>query len=245
MTTIEVPAQPAPLGATIRHTVAVVAPAIAAGGTGGLLVGGVGGRLAMLVLRLTSPDSLHGLESDDGFTMGRISAATLFLLLVTAVLGVLVGLGYLAFRAVVPEPWRAPAYGALGGLVGGAAILHEDGVDFVFLQPQVLAVASFIAVPLLGAYTIARLTDRWIVRWPQWSWRRRAVSLVPAVAWLLVVVVSVVSLLAVALVVGISRVPLARRRLVVRTGVVAGRLALVVVAAVAAVRLVRDVTGIL
>ena len=37
----------------------------------GVLVGGIVGRVAMLVLRLTSPDSVRGVESDDGFTIGR------------------------------------------------------------------------------------------------------------------------------------------------------------------------------
>ena len=36
----------------------------------GLLVGGVGGRVAMLLLRLTSDPRLRGLETDDGFTIG-------------------------------------------------------------------------------------------------------------------------------------------------------------------------------
>ena len=27
----------------------------------------------MLVLRITSPDSVHGIESDDGFTIGQVT----------------------------------------------------------------------------------------------------------------------------------------------------------------------------
>jgi hypothetical protein len=231
--------------AYLADTAGIVGPAVAAGATGGLLVGGVGGRLAMFVLRLTSPASLHGLESDDGFTIGRFSAATAFLLFLTAVLGVLVGLGYLVFRAVVPDRWRVPAFGALGGLVGGTAILHEDGIDFVLVRPQVLAVASFIAIPLLGALAIARLTDRWIVRWPRWSARRRVASLVPAAPWLIVVVVSAASLAVVALALAVIDAPWARRPRVVRTAVLASRLVLVATATGAAALLVRDIDGIL
>ena len=79
---------------------------LSAGVVGGLVtgavVGGIGGRLAMFVLRLTSDPSLHGAETDDGFIMGQISGATLFLLIVTSVLGVLAGVLYLAVRTWFP-----------------------------------------------------------------------------------------------------------------------------------------------
>ena len=39
----------------------------------GVLVGGVGLRLAMLLLRVTSPDYAIGAESDDGFVIGDVS----------------------------------------------------------------------------------------------------------------------------------------------------------------------------
>jgi hypothetical protein len=68
---------------------------VAMGGVAGLatgsLVGGVGGRIAMLILRVTSDPSLHGLESDDGFTIGVVSSQTTFLLVLTAVLGAIGG----------------------------------------------------------------------------------------------------------------------------------------------------------
>ena len=53
---------------------------MATGGWAGFLVGGVGGRIAMFVLRLTSTDSVRGTQSDDGFTIGQLSGATVFLL---------------------------------------------------------------------------------------------------------------------------------------------------------------------
>lgn len=37
----------------------------------GVLVVGIGSRLAMLLLRVTSPDSVVGITSDDGFIIGR------------------------------------------------------------------------------------------------------------------------------------------------------------------------------
>ena len=66
---------------------ATLASGVSAGFVSGVLIGGVGGRLAMLLLRVTSDPSLHGLQTDDGFRIGRVSAETLFLLGVTAGLG--------------------------------------------------------------------------------------------------------------------------------------------------------------
>ena len=75
---------------------------VSTGTVAGLVIGGVGGRLAMFVLRLTSSPSLHGVETDDGFTIGEFSLATLFLLLVTAAIGVLAGLVYLVMPHMAP-----------------------------------------------------------------------------------------------------------------------------------------------
>ena len=66
----------------------------------GFLVGGVGGRLAMFILRLTSDDSVRGIESDDGFTIGQISAQSFFLIAATTLLGTLLAFGYLAGPAL-------------------------------------------------------------------------------------------------------------------------------------------------
>src|SRR5690349_13321207 len=74
---------------------ATLAAGVTAGFVAGVVIGGVGGRLAMLALRLTSNPGLRGLATDDGFTIGRVSAATIFLLGVTAALGMAGGLFYL------------------------------------------------------------------------------------------------------------------------------------------------------
>ena len=51
-----------------------LAVSTSAGAVAGLAIGGVGGRLAMLLLRLTSDPSLRGLPTDDDFTIGVISS---------------------------------------------------------------------------------------------------------------------------------------------------------------------------
>lgn len=39
----------------------------------GVIVAGLGSRLAMLLLRLTSPAAVRGVTSDDGFEIGRVT----------------------------------------------------------------------------------------------------------------------------------------------------------------------------
>src|SRR5439155_915438 len=78
----------------------------------GAVVGGIGGRVAMLILRLTSNDSVIGIKSDDDFVIGRFSTETIFLLVIAAVLGAAGGFVYLLAREWLPRRGRA-AVGAL------------------------------------------------------------------------------------------------------------------------------------
>jgi hypothetical protein len=222
-----------------------VLPDLAAGALAGLLVGGVGGRAAMLVLRLTSPDGVRGLESDDGFTIGRFGTATAFLLLLCAVLGALAGLFLVVIRPLLPRRGGPAAYGVFGGVVGGAAILHDDGIDFALLRPRELAVVLFVAIPGLGAWAIAVLADRWRAAWPGWSTRRRVAALVPAAPWAALVTVSIPTLAATVAVDGLRQVRVLRRAPVRRAALVVGRIGLLLAAGLGARALVRDVPGIL
>jgi hypothetical protein len=126
----------------------------------GILVGGVGGRLAMFILRLTSRPSLAGLETDDGFIIGRFSGETLFLVIVTAGFGLLGGLFFLAVRGWLPERSRMVLAAVFGAIVGGAAVIHPDGVDFNLLDPLPLAIALFVALPALYGVAMSWLVER-------------------------------------------------------------------------------------
>jgi hypothetical protein len=152
---------------------------LGAGVTGGflcgLLFGGVGGRLAMFVLRLTSAPSLQGLETDDGFTIGVFSTATLFLLGVTSALGILGGLLYLIVRGWFPAAWRAPAMAVFFGTVGGAGVIEPGGLDFTMLSPLPLAIAMFVAIGVGYGLTLPLLVERLLrdggwVRRTRWGW---------------------------------------------------------------------------
>jgi hypothetical protein len=126
----------------------------------GAVVGGIGGRLAMFALRLTSDPSLQGMKTDDGFIIGRFSGETLFLLLFTSILGVLGGILYIAVRSWLPERGRAPLAGVFGGVVGGAILIRPDGLDFTRLDPLSFAVVLFIALPAVYGVTMSLLVER-------------------------------------------------------------------------------------
>lgn len=136
---------------------------IVAGIPTGVLVAGVGSRLAMLVLRLTSPDSVVGVTSDDGFEIGRLTlGGTYNLLMLGATVGVI---GAAAYRAV--QPWllgpnrfRRLTVAAGSGAVVGSMLIHADGIDFRVLKPTWLAVGLFVALPALFGTVIAVVVDR-------------------------------------------------------------------------------------
>ena len=62
---------------------------VVAGVPVGVLVIGVGSRLAMFLLRLTSPDRVNGIRSDDDFLIGRFTlGGTYNLLMLGAAVGI-------------------------------------------------------------------------------------------------------------------------------------------------------------
>lgn len=157
----------------------------AAGGLGGALIGGVGGRLAMFILRVTSSDSVRGIKSDDDFTIGRFSVVdSAELVLVTALMGSVVGMIVVAGRPFFPKSGMPFAWALAGALTGGALLVNQDGVDFTVLEPHWLAVALFVAIPGLGAGFIAWLT----ALYPRFWWRKRVPTALAALAGVPVVV---------------------------------------------------------
>lgn len=111
---------------------------IVAGIPVGVLVVGVGSRLAMLLLRITSPDRVRGVTSDDGFIIGQFTVGgTYNLLLLGATVGI-IGAG--AYQMVAPwligPTWfRRLTTGLASAAVVGSMLVHADGVDFTLLNP--------------------------------------------------------------------------------------------------------------
>jgi hypothetical protein len=148
----------------------------ASGALAGALVGGFGGRLAMLLLRLTSPDAVTGMISDDGFEIGVVSFDTAQLVLAMAMLGAINGVLYAALRGAIPRKLRLPLWSVFAAALGGANVVHDDGVDFTFLEPAALAIALFVLLPGAAAAVVVLLVERWS-RVEPWSDGRLAIGL--------------------------------------------------------------------
>jgi hypothetical protein len=151
--------EPAPWRADPRVLAWWLAVGAGAGALAGLVVGGAGGRVLMLILRVQSPDA-SGVTSDAGFTIDRITlAGSLTLAVVTALAGALAGGGYALLRAGLPRPARVPLAAALAGVLGGSAFLDPEGIDLRILEPLWLAVSGFIVLPALAGMLTAILVE--------------------------------------------------------------------------------------
>jgi hypothetical protein len=131
---------------------------ILVGAVAGATIGGLGGRLAMRILFLTSDDAVKGVESDDGFAIGRFSYVdTAGLILVATFLGVVAALAYFAVHPALGERgrWHVLLAATYFGVVGGAVIVHRGGVDFTLLEPAWLAIALFVVICAAFGATIA------------------------------------------------------------------------------------------
>ena len=212
----------------------------AAGAIAGGVVGGIGGRLAMLLLRLTSSADVIGMTSDDGFEIGVVTYDTAQLVLAMAMLGGINGVLYAAFRGAIHPRLRLPLWTVLAAALGGANIVHEDGVDFTLLEPAALAVVLFVLLPGGAAAVVVLLVEHWSDIDP-WSDRRLGLALAAAA-------VAGTFALVFALLVAAGAVVLRRARLdrlAGRVGRVAVPAALLVVTVVSAWELVSESLRIL
>lgn len=130
------------------------------GALGGFVFAGIGGRLAMLVLRLTSDPALAGMETDDGFTIGAITSDTLFLFVLGTVAGAMGGGAYALVRVWIPRRLRLAIAGVFGAVAIGALTIEPGGIDFTELEPLALAVTMFIALPAAYAVATSWLIER-------------------------------------------------------------------------------------
>lgn len=170
----------------------------------GALIVGLGSRAAMMVLRLTSPHRVKGVVSDDGFVIGRVTlGGTYNLMLIGAAVGI-IGAG--AYRLVAPRLigplwFRRLTTGLASAAVGGAMLVHADGIDFTLLEPLWLAIGLFVALPGAFGVLIGASVDA-VSRPDSWtrSGRRRwvlpvlAVACFPPVALLVAVAAVVIGL---------------------------------------------------
>ena len=152
----------------------------------GLLVGGVGGRLAMMLLARLNPE-VTGLISDDGFRMGQFTVSdTVNLLLFGTLLGV-VGAGvYALLRGlrIGPRWFQILSIAAGPAVVIGAPIVHTDGVDFRLLEPTWLAIGLFVAIPGVYAALLTVLAERALRPGSWWERAPLPLAVAPLILWI-------------------------------------------------------------
>ncbi len=184
-----------------------------AGAILGLVVGGLGGRLAMLLLARLNPAATL-VVSDDGFRMGRLTTTgTLNLLVIGTALGVLGGGIYFVLRGLRIGPrWFQVLSLAVGsGVAVASLIVHQDGVDFTLLDPPLLAISLFVAIPVLYVALLTVVAEHWLrtdgraSRWPWW------IVLAPLVLWLPLLPVALLGLAGIVVVVAARQFPAGRR----------------------------------
>ena len=170
---------PAPLGARSTYAAElgeVLRVIVVAGVPLGFVLGGGLSRLGMYLLRLTSPDSVTGVVTDDGFEIGGFTLFGVYnLAMVCAFVGIA---GVAAYIAVSPwligPPWfRAFTVAFTAGVLVAAIVIHPRGRDFAVLGPTWLAVVVFVAIPFAFGCVLPGVVDR-VARPGHWTSRGAA-----------------------------------------------------------------------
>lgn len=196
--TVLAPAQPTDSRLAGRAALRTLVVCVIAGGVSGFIVGGIGSRLAMRLLALTSPEIAQGRLTDDGARVGQFTlAGSISLAVALGVLGAVYGMGYLLVRRALPTSRTARIRRAalLTAAIGGALLVHDHpSFDYSILQPAWLAVALFIAIPGLYGAAVAYLVERYAAPDPprfagplSRFWHGRAVTLLGAAVYWIVV----------------------------------------------------------
>jgi Na+/citrate or Na+/malate symporter len=93
--------------------------------------------------------------------------------------GGITGVFYGALRSAIPGRLRLPLWVTVWACFGGASIVHDDGVDFTLVEPALLSIVLFVALPGIGAGVVVLLVERW-QRAAPWRDRRLTALLVVA-----------------------------------------------------------------
>lgn len=157
-----------------RHLRSALLPALQttgayalAGMAAGVLVGGVGARIAMRVsaeMFAREHPNRFAISESSGNLVGRFTWSGTFSLISEAMLfGLIGGLFYLVARRWLPRSPRASGllFGLLLLLVAGATVISADNGDFRRIGSPVLNVAMFGAIFVVFGLAVAPLS-RWI-----------------------------------------------------------------------------------
>ena len=157
--TLERPRERAAPPSAFRRFAAV----FVAGGVAGMVVGGLGSRIAMRIAALTARDVAHGLITEAGATIGRITfEGTAFLVVAAASGSALVGTAfYLATLPWLPRrrSLRAIAFGGLELVVFGTVLLDPGNPDFTILGRPLLNVLMLGSLFVLHGVALVLLIE--------------------------------------------------------------------------------------
>ncbi len=137
----------------------------------GLVVGGLGSRLAMRVSAIAAGDHRQGLLTDNGNAVGTITAEGTLALVVFVGLaaGLATGVFLAAMRTVLPGRFLPLSVSLVLLALGGPFVIDPANPDFTLVGNGFLNVAMFAALfPAFGcgALWIAERFDGWLVRPP-------------------------------------------------------------------------------
>jgi lysylphosphatidylglycerol synthetase-like protein (DUF2156 family) len=158
-TTLERPLERAVAPSALRGFAAV----FVAGGIAGVVVGGLGSRIAMRIAAVTARDVAEGLTTEAGATIGRITfEGTAFLVVAVGIGTALVGTAfYLATLPWLPRrrPLRALAFGGLELVVFGTVVLDPGNPDFTILGRPLLNVLVLSSLFVLHGVALVLLIE--------------------------------------------------------------------------------------
>ncbi len=127
----------------------------------GLVVGGALGRIFMRLVFLAQEDTL-GFETAMGAIIGDFTAGgTLFIAIFGASMGMVLGLAYVVFRAVLPARmrWRELAFVAGSSALMLGVIVRDNREDFTIL-PTTLSLLLIVGSVALTAAPVPVLIER-------------------------------------------------------------------------------------
>ena len=157
--TLQRPSEPAASPSAFRGFAAI----FVAGGIAGVVVGGLGSRIAMRIAAVTARDVAEGLTTEAGATIGRITfEGTAFLVVAVGIGSALVGTAfYLATLPWLPRrrTLRALAFGGLELVVFGTVLLDPGNPDFTILGRPLLNVLVLGSLFALHGVALVMLVE--------------------------------------------------------------------------------------
>ena len=155
--------EPPPERAARPTALRAFAGVFVAGGVAGVVVGGLGARIAMRIAALAAGDAAQGHPTEAGATIGRITLeGTLFLIAFVGIGSALVGTAF--YMATLPwlprrRALQALAFGGLELVVFGTVLLDPGNPDFTILGRPLLNVLVLSTLFVVHGVALVMLVE--------------------------------------------------------------------------------------